>query len=42
VIEHEGAGTLSVHAWLYDLHTGTILAFDEPSKEWRTVAEQTL
>jgi len=42
VAEREATGALSVHAWLYDLHTGSILAFDEPSTEWRTVAGKAL
>lgn len=33
---------LTVHGWLYDLHTGKILAFDEPSGQWGPVAEQQL
>ncbi|MDX2437969.1 MAG: carbonic anhydrase [Acidobacteriota bacterium] len=42
VAEREATDALSVHAWLYDLHTGSILAFDEASTEWKTVAEQAL
>ena len=34
----EGAGNLTVHAWLYDLHTGRILAFDQTSQSWNAVA----
>jgi carbonic anhydrase len=34
----EAAGTLGIHAWLYDLHTGVILAFDHGSQEWAAVA----
>ena len=34
------AGDLAVHAWLYDLHTGKILAFDETSGKWGPVAER--
>ena len=40
VAEGEKAGTLSVHSWLYDLHTGSIQAYDEESKTWAAVAEQ--
>ena len=36
----EQAGDLSIHAWLYDLHTGKILAYDENSENWGPVAEQ--
>lgn len=27
-------GRLKVHCWLYDLHTGDLLAYDEESKQW--------
>ena len=40
VTEGERAGELSIHAWLYDLHTGRILAFDEGSGQWGPVAAQ--
>ncbi len=40
VAEGEIAGPLSVHPWLYDLHTGSIQAYDEKSKAWIAVAEQ--
>lgn len=40
VTEGERAGELSIHAWLYDLHTGRILAFDEGSVQWGPVAVQ--
>ena len=40
VARGEKAGELSIHAWLYDLHTGTILAYDEASVRWGAVAEQ--
>lgn len=42
VADGERAGNLSIHAWLYDLHTGKILAFDETSGKWGPVAEQQL
>ena len=42
VADGERAGNLSIHAWLYDLHTGKILAFDETSRKWGPVAEQQL
>jgi carbonic anhydrase len=34
----ERAGELAVHAWLYDLYTGRILAFDETTRSWKAVA----
>jgi carbonic anhydrase len=34
----ERSGELAVHAWLYDLHTGRIFAFDEISKSWNAIA----
>ena len=40
VTEGEGSGVLSVHAWLYDLHTGRILAFDEDAATWTAVAAE--
>jgi len=36
----ERSGELSIHPWLYDLHTGRILAFDASSAQWVAVAEQ--
>jgi len=29
---------LRLHGWLYDLHTGTIQAFDPESGDWESVA----
>jgi carbonic anhydrase len=40
VVQGEETGALSIHAWLYDLHTGTISAYDESSAKWVAVAEQ--
>jgi carbonic anhydrase len=40
VAEAERSGALSVHAWLYDLHTGSIQAYDEGSARWTPIAEQ--
>ena len=40
VAHAEKTGELSIHAWLYDLHTGTISAYDEVSATWAAVAEQ--
>jgi carbonic anhydrase len=34
----ERSGEISVHAWLYDLHTGQIFAFDEASESWNAAA----
>jgi carbonic anhydrase len=39
VAQGEKSGDLSIHAWLYDLHTGTISAYDEASSRWGAVAE---
>jgi carbonic anhydrase len=38
VSARERAGDLIVHAWLYDLHTGRILAFDDNNESWNAVA----
>jgi carbonic anhydrase len=38
VADGERSGELSVHSWLYDLHTGRILAFDEDTASWTAVA----
>ena len=38
VAEREKAGELSIHAWLYDLRTGRILAFDEIGESWNAIA----
>lgn len=38
VAEREGDGTLGIHAWLYDLHTGSIQAFNDQTQEWSAVA----
>ena len=40
VVGGERSGELAIHAWLYDLHTGRILAFDTSSAQWVAVAEQ--
>jgi len=40
VADREQMDELSIHAWLYDLHTGRILAFDDTSDQWDPVAEQ--
>jgi carbonic anhydrase len=40
VADREQTGGLSIHGWLYDLHTGRILAFDDTSGQWDPVAEQ--
>ncbi len=38
VADRERAGALSIHAWLYDLHTGEIFEFDASSDIWGSVA----
>ena len=38
VAERERAGELSIHAWLYDLHTGEISEYREHSDSWEAVA----
>jgi carbonic anhydrase len=40
VAERERSGALSIHPWLYDLYTGSILAFDDTTADWATVAQQ--
>jgi carbonic anhydrase len=40
VAEREQTGCLSIHPWLYDLHTGEIQEYDEDSTRWAAVAEQ--
>jgi len=35
VVAAEEAGRLSVHGWLYDLHTGHVRAYDDGSGTWR-------
>lgn len=37
----EREGTLALHAWLYDLHTRTIRAWDSANDSWDFVAAQT-
>lgn len=39
VASGERAGTLSIHPWLYDLHTGTISAYNDATAIWEAVAE---
>jgi len=39
VADREQAGWVSIHAWLYDLHTGDISEYDEGSGVWGTIAE---
>lgn len=38
VAAREGSGDLSLHAWLYDLHTGVIREHCAESGSWRNVA----
>jgi carbonic anhydrase len=41
VVDGERDGSLRIHGWLYDLHTGTIDAFNPGSGEWAPVARHT-
>ena len=34
----ERDGTLTIHGWLYDLHTSTIRAFDPEAGDWESIA----
>jgi len=38
VREAIGAGHLTLHGWLYDLHSGDLLAYDDESGQWGTLA----
>jgi carbonic anhydrase len=38
VREATGAGHLTLHGWLYDLHSGDLLAYDDESGQWGTLA----
>jgi carbonic anhydrase len=38
VAAREGTGELSIHAWLYDLHTGNISAFEPTNGCWGELA----
>jgi len=40
VAKREQTGNLSIHPWLYDLHTGEIQEWDQNSTRWGAVAEQ--
>ena len=37
VADREREGTLSVHAWLYDLRSGRVQAYDEDSASWKAL-----
>jgi carbonic anhydrase len=39
VVERERTGALSIHSWLYVLHTGEIFEFDVPAVIWESVAK---
>jgi carbonic anhydrase len=39
VVERERAGALSVHSWLYNLHTGEIVELDTSTGIWKSVAK---
>jgi carbonic anhydrase len=41
VAESEAAGTLSVHAWLYDLYSGEVLEHHTDSAAWTAIAQST-
>jgi len=38
VREAMGAGQLTLHAWLYDLHTGDLLAYNDELGQWSPLA----
>jgi len=38
VREVMGAGQLTLHAWLYDLHSGDLLAYDDELGQWGALA----
>jgi len=38
VVDHERSDELTIHGWLYDLHTGTIQAYHPGSGEWEPIA----
>lgn len=38
VQQAEGEGRLTLHAWLYDLHTGEISAYDDATGRWAALA----
>mgnify|MGYP000517739731 CR=1 FL=1 len=38
VADGERNGTLTIHGWLYDLHTGTIRAFNPETGDWESIA----
>ena len=39
VAEHEESGALSIHPWLYELHTGEILEYLDASDSWAAIAQ---
>jgi len=40
VRDREAAGTLRLHGWLYDVHAGTIQAWDPATQAWRDIASR--
>lgn len=40
VVAGERTGTLTVHGWLYDLHEGTVRAYDAAKGSWDFIARQ--
>jgi carbonic anhydrase len=41
VVEREKSGSLTIHAWLYDVFTGLITEFNPESGLWQNVAQAT-
>ena len=39
VVDREKSSGLSIHPWLYDLHTGEIWECDQSTRVWDTIAE---
>lgn len=41
VADGERAGSLTIHGWLYDLHSGTIQAYHFQTERWEPIAHHT-
>lgn len=41
VVSGEGSGSLEIHGWFYDLHSGTIETWDPDSRQWASIARPT-
>jgi carbonic anhydrase len=39
VCDGENGGTVSLHGWLYNLHTGSVLVYDAVSGDWNTLPD---